>query len=183
MAGWVGLHIEVSPEAGTSTTTPVCAPIACCTACRSSRATSSSTHAARRGWRTLAWRAWPSSAAARTPPSPLSVQSAEPPPSSTRSSAPPPPSARPRTCHSAPRVPQLARWRGDGADGRLCLRRHGAHGIDGAARRRHQAALPPHAQVAHAAAAMAAARGAGRRCRQLGWRRVERSGRGHSGPE
>eukprot|EP00964_Phaeocystis_antarctica_P076185 scaffold47091_cov69-Phaeocystis_antarctica.AAC.2 len=91
--------------------------------------------------------------------------------------------------HSPPRAPkacpasQHERWRGDGADGRLCLRRHGAHDADGATRRRHQAALPPHAQVAHAAAAMAAARCAGRRCRQLGRLRVERSGRGHSGSE
>eukprot|EP00964_Phaeocystis_antarctica_P091517 scaffold58698_cov70-Phaeocystis_antarctica.AAC.9 len=90
----------------------------------------------------------------------------------------------PHRCpHPATRVPQLARWRGDGADGRLCLRRHGAHGTDGAARRWHQAALPPYAQVAGPAAAVAVTRRAGRCCRQLGQRCVKRSSRGHSGPE
>ena len=87
-------------------------------ACRSSRATSSSTRAARRGWRTLAWRAWPSSAPAPTPPSPPSVPSAGPPPSSTRSSAPPPPpsSARARTASRARRRSRdIVRLRSGGA--------------------------------------------------------------------
>eukprot|EP00964_Phaeocystis_antarctica_P071783 scaffold43852_cov73-Phaeocystis_antarctica.AAC.9 len=43
----------------------------------------------------------------------------------------PPPSQR---LTPTSRVPQPAEWRGDGADGRLCLRRYGAHGADGAAR-------------------------------------------------